>query len=309
VTAHHLEDQAETFLLRLARGSGVDGLGAIDPTACLYGIRLIRPLLNVPRARLKASLEAINHPWITDPSNENEQFSRIKIRKFQNVLNELGMTPERLTATARRMRDAREVLENAADRLARDAVQLNAAGYCTIRHENLAAAPRDTALRLLARCLVAIGGNPDRPRYSKTEALLASIIEHDKSRRTFWGCRIVRRRDRIWIWREAGRAGLPTVSIRRGECAIWDGRFSIKFNVYGKHPKPPELKVRALGDNGMRQVSEMMPDIPADLKRTFISFWRENELVAVPHLGWNQNGFDCEAVFTGRIIRHADAKM
>src|SRR5262245_55954926 len=66
--AHQRDDQAETFLLRLDRQSGPDGLAAIAPIADRQGIRLLRPLLPVPRARLAATLQAWRQHWIDDPS-------------------------------------------------------------------------------------------------------------------------------------------------------------------------------------------------------------------------------------------------
>lgn len=302
VTAHHLEDQAETFLLRLARGSGIDGLSAMEPISFRQGIKVVRPLLDIQKERLEASLSAIKHPWTNDPSNNDDAFSRIKVRNLRPALAEIGMTPQRLAATAQRMRRAQVVLDRAADQLAHDAVQLNEAGYCTIQHENFVTAPEDTALRLLARCLMAIGGIADRPRYNKITNLHASLTNDNTCRRTFWGCQILRRGEQIWIWREAGRSGLPTITIRQGEPAIWDNRFTVQFGMKERLGGPANLVVRALGQDGARQIDSVMPDLPAKLKRTFVSFWHENQLVTVPHVDWNNSPHDCRAIFQGRII-------
>src|SRR5690606_16901854 len=72
--AHHLDDQAETFLLRLARGSGVDGLAAMSPISSLHGLTLLRPLLNTPKADLVSYLQARNIPWVEDPTNRNPAY-------------------------------------------------------------------------------------------------------------------------------------------------------------------------------------------------------------------------------------------
>ena len=302
VTAHHLEDQAETFLLRLARGSGVDGLGSMETVSHQYGIKLVRPMLAVPRARFRASLKAIGHPWLSDPSNENERFARVKVRGLQPALDDLGMTSARLVATAQRMRAAQEVLERAADRLARDAVTLDPAGYCVIKHEKICNAPHDTALRVLSRCLMSIGGKSDRPRYSRFEALLSAITDDARCRRTFWGCRIVRRGDGLWVWREAGRNGLPRNTLEIGKTIIWDGRFEVQFGDCAIEFEDDELIVRALEEDGWAQVRHLTKSVPAALGRTFISIWLGNRLVAAPHANMSGQGVECKLTFRNTIF-------
>ena len=76
LVGHHLEDQAETFLIRMQRGSGVDGLAAMPSTTARDGVRIVRPLLGVTPARLTAFLRAAGQPWIEDPSNDDPRFAR-----------------------------------------------------------------------------------------------------------------------------------------------------------------------------------------------------------------------------------------
>src|SRR5690606_24842602 len=79
VTAHSLEDQAETFLMRLARGSGADGLAAMRP-AREDRIAILRPLLGVSRARLRSTLTAAGQHWLEDPANRDPRFERVRWR-------------------------------------------------------------------------------------------------------------------------------------------------------------------------------------------------------------------------------------
>ena len=83
-TAHHLDDQAETLLMRLARGAGVRGLGAIRPLARVPGSghALIRPLLGWSRAELVELCRAAGVDPVSDPSNDDEQFERVRVRKL-----------------------------------------------------------------------------------------------------------------------------------------------------------------------------------------------------------------------------------
>ena len=90
LTAHHREDQAETVLLRLARGSGLDGLAGIAAVVERRDCRILRPLLTVPRASLAATLEARGQAWIEDPSNRDPAYARVRLRQAEAVLEREG---------------------------------------------------------------------------------------------------------------------------------------------------------------------------------------------------------------------------
>ncbi len=107
VTAHTLDDQAETFLLALARGSGVYGLAGMPTERRLDGIRLVRPLLGVPKSRLIATLRASDISWFDDPSNADDRFRRVGIRQAAPALAVIGLTTSVLAQTAGRMARAR----------------------------------------------------------------------------------------------------------------------------------------------------------------------------------------------------------
>jgi len=111
LVAHHRDDQAETFLLRLARGSGLDGLAGMAPESARRNFRLLRPLLGVPRDRLKATLEQAGLDFAEDPMNSDPAYARVRLRAARDTLAAEGLTPERLTATAAHLARARAALE------------------------------------------------------------------------------------------------------------------------------------------------------------------------------------------------------
>jgi tRNA(Ile)-lysidine synthase len=94
--AHHAEDQAETFLMRLARGSGVDGLSAMRLVSIYRGVLLHRPLLHARRKDIEAYLLRCNQPWINDPTNANAAYTRTQMRQLLPTLEKHGITPERM---------------------------------------------------------------------------------------------------------------------------------------------------------------------------------------------------------------------
>ena len=106
--AHTLEDQAETFLLRLGRGSGVDGLSAMRPrapfpVAGFDSVQVLRPLLEIGRAELRAFLTARGTPWLEDPMNEDSRFARVRLRKALPTLEAAGVSARRIAEAARHL--------------------------------------------------------------------------------------------------------------------------------------------------------------------------------------------------------------
>ncbi len=92
--------EAETYLLRLARGSGVDGLAAMAPVHELSSVRVLRPLLEVPRARLEAALHRAGQDWVDDPTNRDRDHARVRMRQLLPALSVEGLTGSRLARTA-----------------------------------------------------------------------------------------------------------------------------------------------------------------------------------------------------------------
>ena len=115
LTAHTLDDQAETILFRLARGSGVSGLAGMSrsdevPVPEGHGVLLIRPLLEVPKVRLIATLEAAKIAYAVDPSNSDPRFARPRLRALLPLLAREGLTAERLGRLARRVERVEDTL-------------------------------------------------------------------------------------------------------------------------------------------------------------------------------------------------------
>lgn len=136
VVAHTLDDQAETVLMRLARGSGPKGLGGMLSRATRDGTSLERPLLDVPRARLRATLRADGVPWIEDASNADERFLRVRLRRILPLLAEEGLDARRFAAVAEKMRRAEEALDEVARRLVRSSVRFSQRGPSPSGDEN-----------------------------------------------------------------------------------------------------------------------------------------------------------------------------
>lgn len=290
--AHHLEDQAETVLLRLGRGSGVDGLAAMAPVTEAADVRLLRPLLDVSRTRLAATLAAAGQNHIDDPSNKDETFARVRLRNAAPVLEREGLTPVRLAATARRMARARAALEDAAARLLAAGVTLFPEGYAVMDLAPFRAAATEIALRALSRLLATVAGSAYPPRFERTERLWHTLCIDGQplTARTLGGCRVLplkRQANRqaacLLVCREP-RAASESVLLSAGEI-LWDGRFHFRVGSESR------CVVRRLGRQGWAELVADRPDlrstgIPAAVRPSLPSFWYLDELVSVPHLSY-----------------------
>lgn len=100
---HHRDDQAETVLHRLAKGSGVDGLAGMRVATPYHDITLLRPLLSSSHDELVRYCQDHRIDWIEDPSNANEKFARVRLRHARQALESEGLTNERLAKLAARV--------------------------------------------------------------------------------------------------------------------------------------------------------------------------------------------------------------
>src|SRR5438876_4631205 len=126
LTAHHREDQAETHLIRRRAGSGIDGLAGMSAVREMPGLRLVRPLLQVPKARLLALLAAERQPFLSDPSNQNPAFERSRLRQGGAALADAALG--RLSEELRDLGRQRIAREHALGAVLACAVRLHPAG-------------------------------------------------------------------------------------------------------------------------------------------------------------------------------------
>jgi tRNA(Ile)-lysidine synthase len=264
--AHHAGDQAETVLMRLARGGGSDGLAGMSAIGARAGVRLIRPLLGIDPARLRATLDAGRQGWIDDPSNANSVFERVRWRR---LIPADSVAP--LVAAAREIGHERVRHESMlADLLA--AASLDPAGFLALPLAALMEAPADIAERALARCLIVIGGEDYAPSQESLARLRDSLAAGSKGR-TLGGCRLVRRGDRLFVFREPAAAD-QQVKVRRGQAVYWDNRFEIVAGAAGV--------IARLGESGWASLpaDERPRSMPREAALALPALWRPGQQMA-----------------------------
>lgn len=269
---HTEDDQAETVLMRLARGSGVDGLAAMAPVSDLQGVTWLRPLLGHTRAELREWLRRSGISWIDDPSNDDLAFDRIKARQMLGHLQSLGLTRTRLVQTALHMQGARDVLEAATNKAERQLVRVEH-GDVVIDSAGLDTLPDETRHRLVTRALCRVASTSFRPRLASLhKALTASTA-------TLHGCLMTRDKGVLRITREAQ----AVAHLRSPLGALWDGRWAI----HSPHGTATQgLEIGALGATGLAAC----PDreawcLPRRSLLASPAVWHGTRLIAAPLAG------------------------
>lgn len=278
---HTADDQAETLLMRLARGAGVDGLSAIPGRRLVQGVTFLRPLLDIARADLRDWLQGQGQGWIDDPSNDDTRFDRVKARQALEVLAPLGIGRAQLAVVAQNMAEARKALNWYVYLAARDIARLDA-GDVVIGRAGFRALPDEIQRRMLAYALCWIGGAPYPPRRRPLAALVADAL--DGAGATLHGCRLLPGGDEIRLTREY-RA---VAGLRAPVGALWDGRWRFVGPV-----GDGGLEIAALGEEGLAQCPDWRATgLPRASLLACPAVWEGDRVLAAPLAGlgngWRQ---------------------
>jgi tRNA(Ile)-lysidine synthase len=181
--AHHQDDQAETFLFRLCKGSGLDGLAGMKAESG-GDVRFIRPLLDIPKARLLATCAEKGLPFVSDPSNGNGKFARVRLRRVKEALAGEGLSAKRLAVTAQRLARGREALDHFARNVWDESCRSEEGGL-VFDCAALARQPEDVRIRILMKALAHVAGDDGYgPRLERVEALARDIFDGEGFTRT-----------------------------------------------------------------------------------------------------------------------------
>lgn len=270
--AHTQDDVAETFLMRLARGAGVDGLAAMSSCWQERGITWQRPMLTMTRAELRDWLAGQGLTWAEDPSNENLRFDRVKARKTLAALRPLGLDTVTLAGVAAHLAEARAALDIFADDWAARTLR-ERAGMVEISPD-LWRAPAETQRRILQRILLSIAPADYAPRGTQVGQLLDRLANGQAA--TLAGCRFLATPTCLRAIREA-----KSVSPRVPARALWDGRWRILGDL------PQGAETGALGETGLK----LCPDwratgLPRAALLASPALWLGETLLAAPLAGF-----------------------
>ncbi|MDP6689745.1 MAG: tRNA lysidine(34) synthetase TilS [Alphaproteobacteria bacterium] len=293
LTAHHGGDQAETLLLRLWQGSGIEGLAGIPRIRALEGVRLVRPLLQQQHADLAATLTVRDQAWLEDPSNRDEKFARVRARR--HLARNGGGSDQAawLLEVADQAAVVRRRLGAALAELAARSVRLHPAGFCHFDPVPCRGQNQANLAPLLGDVLRCIGGGDFRPRREKLDRLARDLAERPlPAGRTLAGARLLPTAGGLLICRESGR--LPgRVKVGANKRGRWD-RFawSLTGGSGGNNRWRGALSIGALGRDGWRQTRARLAGdcaLPAPVRPGLPALWYRDRVLSVPHLDLMQD--------------------
>lgn len=201
LTAHQSDDQIETFLMNLSRGSGLYGLSAMLPKSSRDGITILRPLLDVPRAELKQYCDDNNIKYFIDSMNSDDHYKRVKIRQNRCLLNEkLDISDSRILLAIQNLSRTREWI----DKYIEDRLEMVIRSWGALFNTSfLFDEAEEIRLRFMGLLIQRIGGNEYTVRLNSLQMALSNL-QHD-CKFTLGHCTIRRLNDRILIVPEGKR--------------------------------------------------------------------------------------------------------
>lgn len=286
-TGHTMDDQAETVLMRLGRGSGLRGLASMRPDTVHHEVRIVRPLLRVRREALRRELARRAIAWRDDPSNADTRFERIAVRHHLPQLAALGLTPERLAGTAAHLARASDLVDRLTDELMGTAARRDRTGAVVIEAERWAAAHEEVRLRALAAAVTLAGGLAQPPRFDTLAAAEAALRAGERV--SLGRANGVLRRGAVQLWRE--RRGIETVTVEPGQRAVFDGRYCVTVPPGGRAVRvgPAGEAARPYLRRGdVRPAAATMPAVFAEAPA--------ETMVALPTLGVRRRGWPADGV-------------
>lgn len=280
---HTRDDQAETLLMGLARQAGIAGLSGMRRVWREGGVTFHRPLLDAGRVELRDWLSAQGIGWIDDPTNENQQFQRVRARAALAALAPTGITAEGLAGVAGHLAQVQAALAVQVRQAAR---HLRAEAGALAVGVGLWDAPEEVQRQVLVAALRWLTGADYAPRAADLARFGAALRAGRDA--TLAGCRFAKG----WLCREARAVGGP-VAVG----GLWDRR----WRVTG-----PEGEVRALGAEGLRQVPEWRASgLPREVLAVTPAVWRGAVLLAAPLAGW-ANGWSARLDAPGDLFGLSD---
>ncbi len=304
--AHHRDDQAETVLMRLMRGSGVDGLSAMTKrqevgervlSDGVTKVLRLRPMLSCHKEELVAYLKDLNQPWVDDPSNQNDHYNRVAVRQFLCEQSESADISKRLFETAERFQRVKKLLDRLVDDFFIHHSILHPEGWVEFDLDEFKKLDEELALRVLTRLCRSVGGQVYPPRLNKSTFLWRQMIAADFQGSTLSGAKFQLAKPRfnagalegqnlcVQVVREVGRLDAQrSLDDDNGAMPfMWDNRFLCVL----KQGLSDDLRIAALGQKGRILLKDRFDEkddvwsLPHNVLEALPAVWQGEALLEV----------------------------
>lgn len=265
--AHNLDDQAETIFMRIARGSGIDGACGISDVVQRDGVYVHRPILCTPRKIIENELSLQGWKWVEDPSNQDDRYQRVKVRKLLRSYDNYPQLIERFNLFAQNVRRAQSFIDQAMQNEFTKCVRIDPLEYVQVDLARFTVLHQELQFRILTKIINYINCTPLKQRLNSLSELVDKICnvsretsENPKSASNFsgatlGGCEFMIKHNILYVFRELNKvkSQVPNLNARDG-FEYFGNRFRIlQSDASVKH------KVGCLGFKGYCWLKNRIP--------------------------------------------------
>ncbi len=203
VTAHHADDQIENFFIRLFRGSGLTGLSSMSVDSKLNNnLKIIRPFLNFKKADLKYVTLNYFKTYIKDPSNSNEKFLRVRIRKYKKNMEKEGLNSRKIIKTINNLLSANQAINFYKNKALYKHTSFLSKNKCLINKKIFSDEASEIIFKSFSDILSLVSGTYYPPRSKKVLSLINRIKSNNFTKSTLGGCIVEKKNNFILITKE-----------------------------------------------------------------------------------------------------------
>jgi len=204
ITAHHMDDQIENFFIRLLRGSGLTGLSSMSESVNYSSnLKIIRPFLSLKKTDLKYVTLKFFKTYIQDPSNEDEKFLRVRIRKYRKNMEKEGLDTAKIIKTVDNLLSAKKALDFYKNKALHKYVSFLSKNKCLINTQIFSEEAKEIVFKSFSDILSLVSGKYYPPRSKKVVNLIDRAKKGKFSKSTLGGCVIEKKKGFILISKES----------------------------------------------------------------------------------------------------------
>ncbi len=280
----HLDDQAETFLYRLFKASGLDGLCAMSVKSKKNGLIYLRPMLNMRKSELKSYCRDMNIKWVEDPSNGSDKYIRTSIRSLYQNAENVGLDVKHVNTSIKKINAAQSYIDDMFMAFCDVNIRVSTHGFAIMQLDAYMRLHPYMKVFVLKKLLSMVAGSVYPPRQASLEKLVEHIEQGAQKIMTLHGCVLDNDMDEdaIYFYREK-RAMAPTVTLEAGQSTIWDQKYQVTWHGHGNIELCPAYQKQSSFEKLADQTMiEQFKSYPKPVRDVALSIWQGDVLLSLP---------------------------